>query len=363
MASHLKDDVLHGHDHSSAHASDSKWRHQESSSYARHAEKDSFLNTARVQQGGHDAGKVHPHGVDYGAAAQNGTGVVGEGAMQDGDSGMRTVVKCGPLLNYRRMDTEKKTWLGSVLVVTGGGENTEPLLRLRTTSSGNQNELGDGNLDGAGGSKHLNNESDGMNGLNGAEAQTNSTHMTNGAGNDNEITVQGVKLYADPVNTFWRFNLEVPMKDSDVRCEYTISSLKYAETKAEKQIFHVPALNESMRIMFHSCNGFSVGTVCLASLTRRNMLIHMPRTRKRSVVRVCGMTSVECMRRHLSTLCESLLILNSLLGLTDLQAWWRRPNLQRRHQSQRPSQDMDKNRESNQAKGVSLPGTIKEGVR
>jgi hypothetical protein len=83
----------------------------------------------------------------------------------------------------------------------------------------------------------------------------------NSGNSSEESKVPGTKLYSDPSNTFWRFDLQVPMGQSEIECTYSIPGLKFTNgVKTDKQSFFVPAISESMRIMFHSCNGFSVGT-------------------------------------------------------------------------------------------------------
>lgn len=74
--------------------------------------------------------------------------------------------------------------------------------------------------------------------------------------------VDGLKLYADPDKTFWRFSLQVPILDVETRWKYTIPKAYFMSSvsKDKSREFVVPAATESMRIMFHSCNGFSVGT-------------------------------------------------------------------------------------------------------
>ena len=63
--------------------------------------------------------------------------------------------------------------------------------------------------------------------------------------------VKGVKLHAERGVTFWRFNLEVELGESQARIAYRIN-------KAASIGFWVPARGQSMNIMFHSCNGFSL---------------------------------------------------------------------------------------------------------
>lgn len=75
-----------------------------------------------------------------------------------------------------------------------------------------------------------------------------------------EVKVKGLKLYADLRNVFWRFHLHIEMRDIETQWEYEIPNLLFPEGKEDKRTFFVPAVTESMRLMFHSCNGFSVGT-------------------------------------------------------------------------------------------------------
>lgn len=77
------------------------------------------------------------------------------------------------------------------------------------------------------------------------------------------ITVDGLKLYQDPFKAFWRFSLEVPLTDVEAKWTYTIPHIRFVSGIRQndgKRSFFVPAAEQSMRIMFHSCNGFSVGT-------------------------------------------------------------------------------------------------------
>ena len=175
------------------------------------------------------------------------TSASGEGKLE---------VKCGPLLNYRRM--ENHTWFGSVLIVTKGGglfERSPPILVLKTARSrliGQQITI-DG--------------SNGFSGVHGTENGASSqgldgTTPIDGTVNGGEDTrILGTKLYSDPHNTFWRFDLVVPMQERETKADYSIPGLSFPDSiKTDKQSFFIPAITDSMRIMFHSCNGFSVGT-------------------------------------------------------------------------------------------------------
>ncbi|KAI1115740.1 hypothetical protein F5Y14DRAFT_113368 [Nemania sp. NC0429] len=62
--------------------------------------------------------------------------------------------------------------------------------------------------------------------------------------------VRGFRLHTERGYTFWRFNIEVELRDKQQRIAYRINS-------GPATGFWVPARGESMNIMFHSCNGFS----------------------------------------------------------------------------------------------------------
>lgn len=62
--------------------------------------------------------------------------------------------------------------------------------------------------------------------------------------------VRGFRLHAEHGVTFWRFNIEVELRDKQQRIAYRIN-------RGPATAFWVPAKHESMNIMFYSCNGFS----------------------------------------------------------------------------------------------------------
>ena len=128
-------------------------------------------------------------------------------------------VLCGPLINYRRMSgeqTDHPIWHGSVLIVAAPG-NIPPNLQLRCASRS-------------------------------AEEQN----------------FKATKLYEDPKSAFWQWSISAPILDTESEWIYTIPTLvkpKTGESLSDKPCrFFIPSRHESMRIMFHSCNGFSVGT-------------------------------------------------------------------------------------------------------
>ena len=63
--------------------------------------------------------------------------------------------------------------------------------------------------------------------------------------------VRGVRLHAERGVTFWRFNLEVELQQEESRIAYSINN-------GPAVGFWVPARGQTMNIMFHSCNGFSL---------------------------------------------------------------------------------------------------------
>ena len=230
--------------HANPHVSASKWRHQESSSFAKHAqhlvpasarETDSssktsdladFLNTTRVEtaNGGHGGGNYQPVMIAAGHAEgnENQHDAPQDIAVVENADGKE--IACGPLLNYRRM--EQGRWFGSVLVVVNGGGHDilfQPSLTLRRVGAVGQSEDVKGPAEGT--------------------------------------RFNSLRLYSDLRVTFWAFDIDLPMEQTEVKYEYSIPDLRFgSDHKPKVNNFFVPALSESMRVMFHSCNGFSVGT-------------------------------------------------------------------------------------------------------
>lgn len=244
-------------------ASATRWRHEESSAFRRHAGSQMaarapevrgqtndlarFLNSSRVDPSDQVVGprepgttKSKPIVIDGGLAAAAGEPLPDEADQtqafpQDGNT-----IACGPLLNYKHMDGTH--WHGSVLVVTKGGgkePTAPPTLVIRRAGSG-----------------------DALNSEAGASVNGHNENSAEGFSNaSGAVQVQGICLYSDPRNTFWRFNLDVELEQGEVKWEYALPGLRFvSKTKPRVNSFYVPAVTESMRIMFHSCNGFSVGT-------------------------------------------------------------------------------------------------------
>ncbi|KAJ4368398.1 hypothetical protein N0V83_006755 [Neocucurbitaria cava] len=151
---------------------------------------------------------------------------VGPGPQVISTSGALDVIM-GPLLNYRRtsnQQTGQPIWHGSVLIVTTPGQQS-PQLVLSPAGAVDANA---GN----------------------ARFSVDSRDF------------RGEKLYEDPRKAFWRFTIDVPFQQFESRWKYDIQGLAYVDHNPpeDPQVFVVPSITQSMRIMFHSCNGFSVGT-------------------------------------------------------------------------------------------------------
>ncbi|KAK3983941.1 hypothetical protein QBC44DRAFT_302245 [Cladorrhinum sp. PSN332] len=63
--------------------------------------------------------------------------------------------------------------------------------------------------------------------------------------------IRGFRLHAERGYTFWRFNIEIELKDKQQRIAYRIN-------RGPSTGFWVPAKGQAMNVMFHSCNGFSM---------------------------------------------------------------------------------------------------------
>ncbi|KAF1985114.1 hypothetical protein K402DRAFT_413537 [Aulographum hederae CBS 113979] len=166
-----------------------------------------------------------PHAVD----APNGLSTSAP-APQPSGSPMLTA---GPLLNYKRMSnelTENPVWHGSVLIVLTPGQ-IQPELQLKCLG-----RIGPGNGDGA------------------LPTGPSDTHGTQ--------TFRGERLYEDPTKLFFRFEIRAPFQEFEAKWEYSITPELQQQSGGAitPKHFIVPSKAQSMRILFHSCNGFSVGT-------------------------------------------------------------------------------------------------------
>ena len=72
--------------------------------------------------------------------------------------------------------------------------------------------------------------------------------------------IRGVRLHAERGSTFWRFNLEIELVAHEARIAYRINN-------SASVGFWVPAKGQTMNVMFHSCNGFSMSVKLVIIIT------------------------------------------------------------------------------------------------
>ena len=168
----------------------------------------------------------------------DGSAMVSPNGTKDG---LRIV--CGPLLNYKGMGDSgsgMSLWRGSVLIVTKGG-HWQPQLRLQYYGPWAQSTSSD-----PGSGDNL-------------DARTNKATMFS-----YDRDIPGVRLYEDPVKTFWRFAIKLPLQGHEACWVYSVTGIPPSSAarspSPSSYTFVVPSALQSMRMMFHSCNGFSVGT-------------------------------------------------------------------------------------------------------
>ncbi|KAI9738709.1 MAG: hypothetical protein M1834_008214 [Cirrosporium novae-zelandiae] len=141
-------------------------------------------------------------------------------------------VMCGPLLNYKGMRLEPSNrivWHGSILIVVKPTWS-QPTLNLRCLGP----------------------------------LQKSQEEIQSASPDAEPHLITGRKLYEDPAKAFFRFEIDIPIQHFEAQWEYTLDgvSFQYPSNSPNPQTrrFYVPARTQSMRIMFSSCNGFSVGT-------------------------------------------------------------------------------------------------------
>ncbi|KAF5860056.1 hypothetical protein ETB97_002082 [Aspergillus alliaceus] len=141
-----------------------------------------------------------------------------------GESPNNKVIVCGPLLNYRYMDNDR--WYGSVLVVSkqdGDLPRLGPTLLLRQSV---------------------------LKGDDGHHSSPAESHTL----------INGYLLYGDSRVNFWRFDIDLKMESTDTKWEYMVTGGSFLHRdRGLPSSFIVPSYNESMRVMFYSCNGWCDG--------------------------------------------------------------------------------------------------------
>lgn len=158
-------------------------------------------------------------------------------------------VLCGPLLNYKGIQIVESgvpLWHGTVLIVTKPG-SAQPCLRLQclavqshTWHSGSPmpNDI---------------DEPDNV--------RSESTPNPPEACHTSDVF--GVKLYSDSVKAFWRFAIDLALQDHESCWQYALTNVQSSGSEpgtSPVRTFVVPSASQSMRIIFYSCNGFSIGT-------------------------------------------------------------------------------------------------------
>ncbi|ORZ06853.1 hypothetical protein BCR42DRAFT_336858 [Absidia repens] len=129
-----------------------------------------------------------------------------------------TEVICGPLLRYINTDYQTRRWRGSCLIVSNAS-HTPPPLHLELTPI---------------------------------------TADAPSASSENSSNVQVVEARAECLDSFrrqyyfWRYEISLPLLSQGQHVRYSCPSLP-----EQTFDFYLPAIQQSMRFMFHSCNGFS----------------------------------------------------------------------------------------------------------
>ncbi|KAF1836667.1 hypothetical protein BDW02DRAFT_596170 [Decorospora gaudefroyi] len=207
-------------------------------------------------------------------------------------------LKCGPLLRYTglrrdrsRPGKEREIWRGSIMVVTVDASSSyvrPPTLRLfkqpmdilpPPPEEVDQDQLDPSYVDPIEGQTKVSRTgktlyvkpidevaededlsrveddtglfSQGRSTTNGAVFKSTRIHKKDGEKLGKVRDFPGIRLHAERGVTFWRFNIEVELGSSQARIAYKIN-------QGPAIGFWVPARGESMNIMFHSCNGFSL---------------------------------------------------------------------------------------------------------
>ncbi|KAH6638369.1 hypothetical protein C7974DRAFT_308441 [Boeremia exigua] len=206
-------------------------------------------------------------------------------------------LKCGPLLRYTglrrdqsRAGKEREIWRGSVMIVTtdaGSTYHKTPVLRLFKQAMDilppppqelDGDELNPAYVDPIEGQckvsrtgqtmyvKPVHEIAEGedlsrtedesglfslVRSLSAPGARPTRIHKKDGEKLGKVREIPGVRLHAERGVTFWRFNLEVELGSAQARVAYRINN-------GPAVGFWVPAKGETMNVMFHSCNGFSL---------------------------------------------------------------------------------------------------------
>ncbi|KAK6533101.1 hypothetical protein TWF281_007258 [Arthrobotrys megalospora] len=199
-------------------------------------------------------------------------------------------VRCGPLLRYTglRQEDGLEIWRGSILIVTKDDESTyEPIPSIRLFGQGGEipNEAAPANDITE--IPAVNSVGETLDVRPASSISSASAFSTSDLDRTGDLTLpaslrynygpaksppkpsgsgrfrkdgerQGKakdypaeKIHAEKGTTFWRFNIEIELGAEEQRIGYRINN-------GGALAFYVPGANQTMNIMFHSCNGFSM---------------------------------------------------------------------------------------------------------
>ncbi|KAH9977284.1 hypothetical protein BGW80DRAFT_1435953 [Lactifluus volemus] len=141
---------------------------------------------------------------------------------------------CGPLLKYDTVD-EHGVWHGAALIVAADADQL-PSPHRPSISHG---DLGPHPADPT---------------ARPFRSETEDEHFQKPAAQEKTVSGQEIYVYVGRggTYTFWRFLIQIPLSDSEMRIQYSINNGLEME-------FFVAGRNETMRLATYSCNGFSGG--------------------------------------------------------------------------------------------------------
>lgn len=175
-------------------------------------------------------------------------------------------LSCGPLLRFTGI--ENGVWHGSVMIVTEDAKSVyDPVPELQLSRAGP-----DGSGDGSAGSSLVKMSRTGRALGIRAEAEVergvdysvrdsgaglfyeiNPNHNNHQKEDSDSETITATHLHTERGHTFWRFILTIPQYPSTpTQHLYRINNTPAAQS------FHIPSFHQTMHLMYHSCNGFSL---------------------------------------------------------------------------------------------------------